>query len=603
MSGQNKDELKEKVRNFPLTPGVYIMKNSRKEVIYVGKAKKLRNRVSSYFNGKKEGKTALLVSRIATIEYVETDNEFEALLLENNFIKKWTPRYNILLKDGKSYPAIRITNEDFPRVFRTRHIINDGSRYFGPFPDGMGAVKYMDLINSLFPIRRCQKLKTRENPCLYYHIGKCSGPCCGKISKEDYAKHIRKIASLLSGKTVMLVQELEKEMRTASENLQFEEAARLRDLIRSVELLQYDQSVVDFDRKVRDYLVTLSSGNTQVFVVYQLRDGKATGRDVYTTTFLGDDDEALLDFIVQYYSVENRELPETLFTEGGDREMAENFFSQRLNKPVRVREARSKRDLSIMNMARENGLSELDKKMRKEGDLSALKELKTALSLKKIPRRIEGFDIAQLHGKYTVASLISFKDGNPDRKNYRHFTMESLAPGEIDDFKSISEAVARRYSRLLNEDGEMPDLVMIDGGKGQVSAAWSVLTALGLDKRIALCGLAKREELIYLPNESEPVDLPEGDPALRVLQQVRDETHRFATSHNQKLRQKELRLSSLEKVPGIGEKRSRKLLQTFSSLDLMAAASPEELASAAGISLETAQTLKVYLISRTSVIS
>ncbi len=603
MSGQNKDELKEKVRNFPLTPGVYIMKNSRKEVIYVGKAKKLRNRVSSYFNGKKEGKTALLVSRIATIEYVETDNEFEALLLENNFIKKWTPRYNILLKDGKSYPAIRITNEDFPRVFRTRHIINDGSRYFGPFPDGMGAVKYMDLINSLFPIRRCQKLKPRENPCLYYHIGKCSGPCCGKISKEDYGKHIRKIASLLSGKTVMLVQELEKEMRTASESLQFEEAARLRDLIRSVELLQYDQSVVDFDRKVRDYLVTLSSGNTQVFVVYQLRDGKATGRDVYTTSFLGDDDEALLDFIVQYYSVENRELPETLFTEGGDREMAENFFSQRLNKQVRVREARSKRDISIMNMARENGLSELDKKLRKEGDLSALKELKTALSLKKIPRRIEGFDIAQLHGKYTVASLISFKDGNPDRKNYRHFTMESLAPGEIDDFKSISEAVARRYSRLLNEDGEMPDLVMIDGGKGQVSAAWSVLTALGLDKRIALCGLAKREELIYLPGESEPVDLPEGDPALRVLQQVRDETHRFATSHNQKLRQKELRLSSLEKVPGIGEKRSRKLMQTFGSLDLMAAATAEELAAAAGVSLETAQTLKAYLVSRTSVIN
>ncbi|MDC7222244.1 MAG: excinuclease ABC subunit UvrC, partial [Spirochaetales bacterium] len=285
MSEQNKDELKEKVRNFPLSSGVYIMKNSRKEVIYVGKAKKLRNRVSSYFNGKKEGKTALLVSRIATIDYVETDNEFEALLLENNFIKKWSPRYNILLKDGKSYPAIRITNEDFPRVFRTRHIINDGSRYFGPYPDGMGALKYMDLINTLFPIRRCQKLKKRDHPCLYYHIGKCSGPCCGKITKEEYAKHIRKIASLLSGKTVMLIQELEKEMKSASESLQFEEAARLRDLIRSVELLQYDQGVVDFDRKVRDYLVTMSSENIQVFVVYQLRDGKATGRDVFTTSF------------------------------------------------------------------------------------------------------------------------------------------------------------------------------------------------------------------------------------------------------------------------------------------------------------------------------
>jgi excinuclease ABC subunit C len=598
MSEQNKDDLKEKVRNFPLSSGVYIMKNSRKEVIYVGKAKKLRNRVSSYFNGKKEGKTALLVSRIATIDYVETDNEFEALLLENNFIKKWSPRYNILLKDGKSYPAIRISNEDFPRVFRTRYIVNDGSRYFGPYPDGMGAIKYMDLINSLFPIRRCQKLKKRDNPCLYYHIGKCSAPCCGKISQEEYGKHIRKIASLLSGKTVMLIQELEREMKTASEALQFEEAARLRDLIRSIELLQHDQAVVDFDRKVRDYLVTLSSGNLQVFVVYQLRDGKATGRDIFTSSYLGDDDEALLDFIVQYYSTGNRELPETLFTEGGDREMAENFFREKLNKPVKVRAARSKRDTAIINMARENGLSELDKKRRKEGDISALRELKLALGLKKIPHRIEGFDIAQLHGKYTVASLISFKDGNPDRKNYRHFTMESLAQGEIDDFKSISEAVARRYSRLLNEEGDMPDLVMIDGGKGQVSAAWSVLTALGLQDKIALCGLAKREELIYLPGESDPVDLPEGDPALRILQQVRDETHRFATSHNQKLRQKELKFTTLENVPGIGEKRSRKLMQAFGDLEAMAEGSVENLAKAGGISRDVAETLKAFLQSR-----
>ncbi len=599
MAGQSKDELKEKVRNFPLGSGVYIMKNSRKEVIYVGKAKVLRNRVSSYFNGKKEGKTALLVSRIATIDYVETDNEFEALLLENNFIKKWSPRYNILLKDGKSYPAIRITNEDFPRVFRTRHIVNDGSRYFGPYPDGMGAIKYMDLINSLFPIRRCQKLIPRDNPCLYYHIGKCSAPCCGKISQEDYAKHIRKIASLLSGKTVMLVQELERDMKAASEELKFEEAARIRDLIRSVELLQADQAVVDFDRQIRDYLVTMSSENIQVFVVYQLRDGHATGRDVFTTHYLGDDEEALLDFIVQYYSTGNRELPKTLYTEGGDREMAENFFAERLNKPVKVRPPRSKRDISVMNMARENCLSELDKKMRKEGDLSSLRELKLALGMKKIPHRIEGFDIAQLHGKYTVASLISFKDGNPDRKNYRHFKMESLAEGEIDDFKSISEAVARRYSRLLNEEGELPDLIMIDGGKGQVGAAWSVLKALGLEDKIALCGLAKKEELIFLPGRKDPVDLPEGDPALRILQQVRDETHRFATGHNQKLRQKELRLSSLEKVPGIGVKRSQKLMRTFGNLENMADREPEELASAAGISLETARTLKVFLLSLT----
>lgn len=588
-------ELRDKVRDFPPSPGVYIMKDSRKKIIYVGKALNLKNRVYSYFSGKKEGKTAFLVSRVQDIETIHTETEYEALILENNLIKKWKPRYNIRLKDGKTYPVIRITHEPYPRVFRTRSLVNDKSIYFGPFSDVKAADIYMEIIRKIFPIRRCSSMKGRKEPCLYYHMKRCSAPCVKKISPEDYAQYIRKIRSLLSGKTVQLLEEMNKEMRQASKDLAFEKAAELRDAISSIEQLSAGQTVQDFDTRRRDYLLALSNGSVYVFVMMQFREGKAAGREIFVSDFAGDPDEALQDFVCQYYIEETRDPPSQLFLETGDTELIETFFREEKGITIKVEKPRSKRDQSIIAMARENGLMELDKRLRKKGDLSALEELKAVLGLRKIPHRIEGFDIAQLKGRYTVASLISFKDGAPDRKNYRHFRMESMKPGEIDDFKAISEAVARRYTRVLNEDLERPDLVLIDGGKGQVSAAWSVLQALGLAGEIQLCGLAKREELIYLPDRSDPVDLPEGDPGLRVLQNVRDETHRFATSYNQKLRRRDITLTTLESVPGIGKKRSEKLLTHYGSLDAMNQHSAGELANTAGVALEVAETLKVYL--------
>jgi len=587
--------LRDKVRDFPPSPGVYIMKDNRKKIIYVGKARNLKNRVYSYFSGKKEGKTAFLVSRIHEIETIHTETEYEALILENNLIKKWKPRYNIRLKDGKTYPVIRITHEPYPRVFRTRRLVNDKSIYFGPFSDVKAADLYMELIRKIFPIRRCSSMKGRKEPCLYYHMKRCSAPCVKKITPEDYGQYIRKIRSLLSGKTVQLKEELNREMRQASRDLAFEKAAELRDAIASIEQLSAGQTVQDFDTRRRDYLLALSNGSVYVFVMMQFREGKAAGREIFVSDFAGDPEEALQDFVLQYYIEETREAPSQLFMETDQPELIETFFREEKNILLRVEKPRSKRDKAIMSMARENGLMELDKRLRKKGDLSALEELKNVLGLRKVPRRIEGFDIAQLKGRYTVASLISFKDGAPDRKNYRHFRMESMKPGEIDDFKAISEAVARRYSRVLNEDLERPDLVLIDGGKGQVSAAWSVLQALGLAGEIQLCGLAKREELIFLPGKSEPVDLPEGDPGLRVLQNVRDETHRFATSYNQKLRRRDITLTTLESVPGIGKKRSEKLLTHYGSLDVMKDYSAQELAETAGVALEVAETLKIYL--------
>jgi excinuclease ABC subunit C len=586
-------DFKNMIKEFPPSPGIYIMKNRLKEIIYVGKAGNLKNRVGSYFNTGKDIKTSVLVSQIFSIEYTVTKNEYEALLLENNLIKQWKPRFNIDLKDGKSYPVIRITNEEYPRVFRTRTIVEDGSSYYGPYPDVKNIDRYIELIDKLFPLRKGRgKMKSRETPCLYYHIKRCPAPCVAYISTEDYRARVRKIKSLLSGKTVTLEKELKKEMLDASNSLEFEKAAEIRDSLEAISRLNVQQSIIDFDSKSRDYIGTAYSGDDYSFAVMQMRGGKLLGRDIFRSTYAGEPEEALTEFVIQYYETGRREFPEKIFLGKHSIPFLEEYFEIEKKRGRIISPTEEKRDISVMKMAEENALIDLDKLLMEKGNIPALEELQLLLNLPTLPRRIEGFDIAQLNGQFTVSSLVSFKDGNPDKKNYRRLKMKSL-DGKIDDYKSISEAVARRYSRVLNEELERPDLILIDGGKGQVSAAYSVLQALGLD--IPLAGLAKREELIYLPGRNKPVDLPEGNPALRVLQYVRDETHRFATNYNKTLRKSRLSLSSLESVPGIGEKRGMKLIKTYGSLKGIYEQSAEDIASAAGINVEIAETLKAYL--------
>ena len=586
-------DFKNMIKEFPTSPGIYIMKNKYKEIIYVGKARNLKSRVGSYFNTGKDIKTSFLVTQIYSIEYTVTENEYEALLLENNLIKQWKPRFNIDLKDGKSYPVIRITNEEFPRVFRTRTIVEDGSSYYGPFPDVKSIDRYIELIDKLFPLRKGSgKMKKRESPCLYYHIKRCPAPCVDYIIKEDYKSRVRKIKSLLSGKTVTLEKDLKKEMLEASAELDFEKAAVVRDSLEAISKLNVEQRIVDFDSKSRDYIGSASSGNDYSFAVMQMRDGKLLGRDIFRSSYGGEPEDALTEFIIQYYGTGRKELPEKIFIGKFEVPLLEEFFRIEKNQDGIIYRAQEKRDTSVMKMSDENAKIDLDKLMMEKGNIPALEELKLLLDLPTLPRRIEGFDIAQLNGQFTVSSLVSFKDGNPDKKNYRRLKMKSL-DGKIDDYKSISEAVSRRYTRVINENLERPDLILIDGGKGQVSSAYSVLQALGLD--IPLAGLAKREELIYLPGFDKPVDLPEGNPALRVLQYVRDETHRFATNYNKSLRKSRLSLSSLESVPGIGEKKSLKLIKTFGSLQGIYDQSIEHIASTAGINMEVAETLKAYL--------
>jgi len=588
------DYLQNQIRDFPLQPGVYLMKDDHKKIIYIGKAVNLRNRVRSYFSGEKDIKTRTLVRQIHSIDHIVTASEYEALLLENNLIKKWNPRYNINLKDGKSYPVIRITAEEYPRIFRTRAVVNDKSQYFGPYPDVKILDETLSLIKKILPLRRCRTLTKRESPCLYYHMGKCSGPCAGLISREDYRSLVNKARSILTGRTAGLEKDLMKELRAYSDSLEFEKAAEIRDILIALEKLQSEQKVEDFEEESRDYIGVDSSGNYYSFAIIQMRNGKLLGKESFRSEYYGTEEEALQEFLLRYYGSPEKDFPARTFINLKDRHLIQDYLSREvpgasamtLELPV------TKRDQAVMNMAVENARMDLARKLQDLGNIPALEDLQNVLNLKKLPRRIEGFDIAQLDGHFTVASLISFKDGNPDRKNYRHFNIRSL-DGGIDDFKAISEAVARRYSRLMNEKKELPDLILIDGGKGQVSSAVSVLEALGL--KIPLIGLAKKEELIYIPGQKDPIDLPEGDRALRVLQHVRDETHRFATSHNQKLRKKQLSLSSLENIPGIGPARSRKLLTGFGSMENLYAAAVDEISRTAGVSMEAAEMIKEYL--------
>ena len=612
-------------KQAPESPGVYIMRSDDGEIIYVGKAKVLRNRLSSYFSGRKDIKTRLLVSRIESIEWIIASSEYEALLLENTLIKQHSPKYNINLKDGKTYPSIRITNEDFPRVFRTRRIIRDGSLYFGPFPSVDTVDVYLDLIKKLFPLRRCAIMRKRESPCMYYHIGRCSGPCAGKIGREAYAEYVDEIKKLLAGETEVLLGDLRGKMGAASLGLRFEEAARLRDTVSAIELFAGRSSAVDYDPEARDYIAWAADGDLVCYVVFQMRDGRLSGRDLLLGKIYAEEGEALQAFLMSYYSHE-RLPPGKVFVMkapalpmgavgapdgpvgGADESVGDvegevgaglaaldivaEYFERELHAATVFALPVAGLHEAAMNLAAHNAAEDLAKRRRELGDIPALEELRKELGLTSLPTRIEGFDIAQLSGKHTVASLISFRNGVPDKKNYRYFKIRSLE-GAIDDFGAVREAVARRYTRLINEGLDLPDLVLIDGGAGQVSAAKEILDALGVDSDLA--GLAKQNEEIYLPGRPDPIILPKDSSALRVLVAVRDETHRFATGLNQKLRASDLKFGLLEDIEGVGPARARRLMKLYTSIDNIARASVESLAKAGGMGAEVAARVKLEL--------
>ncbi len=583
-------EMKETVRIFPHNPGVYLMKNEKDKIIYVGKAKDLRKRVLSYFTSGRDLKTQVLVKKIHSIEFIVTGNDYEALILENNLIKKWTPRYNINLKDGKSYPVIRITHEDFPRIFKTRRIIQDGSEYFGPFVDVGKLDQYLELIEKLFPLRKCRgPLRKRYSPCLYYHIGRCSAPCAGYITRDEYRVQVEKVRKMLSGDTSEIEDRLRKEMQAASESMKFEHAAEVRDTLTALESVYTNQQVEDFNLEKRDYAACAMRQHLCTISIFQMREGKLIGREMFRAETFGSETDILADFALQYYR-ETEDVPNYLYVSHDvDTELLQGYFDNELSAKMQAVKPEDGKHYRILKMALENAVMDVEKRLRSRGNISGLEALREDLGLKDLPRRIEGFDIAQLSGKYPVASLISFFNGNPDKKNYRRFHIKTLE-GRIDDYEAIREAVARRYTRIVNEGLEEPDLILIDGGKGQVNAAREILDSLGLTG-IPVIGLAKEFEEIHFAERDEPLRLPPGSEALKVLQGVRDETHRFATTFNKQLRAEDTSFSLLESIKGIGQMRSRKLMQVFGSLEAVASASSEEISERCRIPERTAMLL------------
>jgi excinuclease ABC subunit C len=582
------DSPQKQARELPHNSGVYLMRDEKRSIIYVGKAKDLRKRVTSYFLANRSAKTAALVRKIASIEYIITGNEYEALVLENNLIKKYSPHYNISLKDGKSYPMIRITNEKFPKVFKTRRLIDDGSSYYGPYPDAGKLDLYLDLIAKLFPLRRCSTpLRKRERPCLYYHIGLCLGPCAGLVSEKEYGKSVTAVRNLLEGRTDALLARLQEEMIQASKALNFEEAATKRDQIAAIKTIQVGQQVQDFASESRDYAAIEMRGPLCTISLMQMRDGQLIGRALYRAETLGEETDTLLNFLIQYYA-DGQKLPQFLYVSHEiDVHLIRRYFTEQLGGRLEVNLPIDGKHYRILRMARENASRDVDKRLKSKDNTRALQELADILGLAAPPTLIEGFDIAQLHGKYTVASLISFRDGNPDKPNYRRYNIKSLE-GRIDDYESIREAVARRYTKILNENLERPGLLIIDGGQGQVNAAREILDALGMVD-IPIIGLAEQFETIVFDDEREDLQLPEDNEALRLVIAVRDECHRFATSANQAARSREASFRVLESVEGIGRKRSERLMKQYGSLEAMLAKSAEELSKEGGISLAVAK--------------
>lgn len=590
-------EIPDKVNisNLPTKPGVYIMKNIKSKIIYIGKAKNIKKRVSSYFySNQKDPKTLALVSHIDNIEYIITDSELEALVLESNLIKKHKPKYNIMLKSGDGYPWIKVTvNEAFPRVIKARRRYKDKAKYFGPYVSYRLFNEHLRIINMLFPIRHCNKKlptdKKNVKPCFNYHIKRCSGACIGKIDSETYkTEYIDKIILFLSGKYKSLLSELEAMMKEASDKLLFEKAGKIRDGIQAVQSVLDKQKVYIDESSDIDVVGYFIFDELMSVSVLHIREGKLIGKESFRFEASNDIDELLGDFIARYYEDADFIPPEIyLNKEIASMDVLNQFLSKKRERKAQLIVPKIGQKHELVQMADKNAKFAYKAEKKITDKELVLMKLKEVLSLDKEPRRIEGFDIGNLLGKLSYASCVSFYNGKPDKKNYRIFGIKSV--DKPNDYESMREAVARRYQRLKNENKEYPDLILIDGGKGQLNAAKSILDALEVD--IPICSLAKRDEEIFLPGKSKPVKLPKNNEALRLLQAVRDEAHRFCNTFHKKQRNKKGLASVLEKIEGVGEKRRKALYKTFKTLDEIREASVDELEQVKHINKDVAQSI------------
>ncbi len=588
--------LEDKLNNLPLMPGIYQFKDAKGKVIYVGKAKNLRSRVRSYFQNKVDNtKTSALVSKIEDLELIVTDNEIEALVLENNFIKELKPRYNVNLKDDKSFPYIKITNELFPQIYPTRNIVKDGSKYFGPYTEVKNMKSSLRLINKIFKIRSCKYDITKESiekkkykVCLDYHIKKCEGPCEGLVTSIHYNKMVDQVIKVLRGKTDNLIEELKNEMNHASASLEFEKAAELRDRIDQLQVYSSKQKIITSDFEDKDIISAAFEGKDASATILNIRSGKLVGKRQFSlTTNENEEESKIYSAIIKFYYNEYVEVPKEIVLESNPDDadtLLEWLNTKALKKCRFVIPQKQSEAKSLVMMCKQNSILQLKEiqlqKMKKEGNIPyALSALQRDLRLKSLPRKIECFDNSNLQGSDAVASMVVFVDGKPKKSLYRKFIIKSV-DGQ-DDFASMQEIITRRYSRLIEEKETMPDLIMVDGGKGQLSSAIKSLDKLGL-KNYQIIGLAKRLEEVFLPDNSEPQSIPKTSSSLKLLQHVRDEAHRFAITFHRERRTKRTFTTELLEIKGIGEKVALKLLTEFKSLDQIKNVSLEDLKKVIG---------------------
>ncbi|WP_394137562.1 excinuclease ABC subunit UvrC [Cytobacillus oceanisediminis] len=586
------DNIRNKLMLLPAQPGCYLMKDRQGTIIYVGKAKILKNRVRSYFTGSHDGKTLRLVNEIEDFEYIVTSSDMEALILEMNLIKKYDPKYNVMLKDDKSYPFIKLTAERHPRLITTRKVKKDKGKYFGPYPNVQAANETKKLLDRIYPLRKCSTLPDRV--CLYYHLGQCLAPCVKDVSEEEYKRMKDEIARFLNGGYKDIKKDLTEKMAAAAEELDFERAKELRDKIAHIDATMEKQkmTMTDFtDRDVFGYAVDKGWMCVQVFFI---RQGKLIERDVSMFPIYNEPEEEILTFLGQFYSKANHFKPrEILAPDSVDIEMAEKLLDVKVLKPQRGQ----KKDL--VKLAYKNAKIALQEKFSlierdEERTIKAVENLGQQLGIY-TPHRIEAFDNSNIQGTDPVSAMIVFIDGKPEKREYRKYKIKSVKGP--DDYESMREVVRRRYTRVLKEELPLPDLIMIDGGKGHVEAVRDVLeNELGLD--IPISGLVKDEkhrtsQLLY-GSPLEIIPLARNSQEFYLLQRIQDEVHRFAITFHRQLRGKSAFQSILDEIPGIGEKRKKQLLKAFGSVKKMKEASLEEFREI-GIPANVAEELKQRL--------
>lgn len=615
-------DLKHQLKILPDKPGVYIMKNSLGEVIYVGKAKILKNRVRQYFQNSKNHseKVKAMVKNIAEFEYIVTDSEMEALILECNLIKKYSPRYNIALKDDKFYPFIKITtNEDFPRVYVTRNFVKDGNKYFGPYTDGGAVYEVMGLIKKLFPLRTCKKVIVEggepTRACLNYHINLCKAPCAGYISKKEYGYMIDEIINILKGLDTSIVKSLKVEMEEASEALDFERAAKIRDRIISIETLSEKQKMFMVKEGEEDFIDIYRDEKDGCAQVFFLREGKIIGReDFILENIYGEPkEEVISSFIASFYGG-TAHIPKNIYVpvEIKDRELIERFLTEKRGSKVNIKVPKKGDKKNLLSMVRNNAkitLEQFKEKILedKEVNKSALSALSEALSLNSLPLRIEAYDISNIQGVDSVGTMVVFEEGKAKNSDYRRFKIRDVVGPN--DYDSMREILKRRFSHGLKEVKDIkernleyskgkfcifPDLIMMDGGKGQVNIALEVLKEFRIE--IPVCGLVKDDKhrtrgIIF---NNEEILIKRGSPLMNLITRIQDEVHRYAITYHRSLRDKRTLHSILEDIPRIGEKRRRNLLMKFGSVEKIKEASFEELLSTPGIDKGAAKSIIQY---------